>query len=135
MMTIAQPGQPDTDLREIQDRRYRLRHLGRAETVILRDSDVMRIGLRVGLQTVSAAALGISSPIPLRVGEQIKVRLRNEVQRFLTEMRGAVRRVETAENGRYLVGIELFARLMPLDVMMLRRVGINDVTYSGKIWV
>jgi hypothetical protein len=135
MMTIAQPGQPDTDLREIQDRRYRLRHLGRAETVILRDSDVMRIGLRVGLQTVSAAALGISSPIPLRVGEQIKVRLRNEVQRFLAEMRGAVRRVEAAENGRYFIAIELFSRLMPLDVMMFRRVGIDDVSYTGKIWV
>jgi len=135
MMTIAQPGQPDTEIRQIQDRRYRLRHLGRAETVVLRDSDVMRIGLRVGLQTVSAAALSIISPIPLRVGEQIKVRLRNEVQRFLTDMRGAVRWVEAGENGRFLIGIELFSRLMPLDVMMLRRVGIDDITYSGKIWV
>ena len=135
MMTIAQPGQPDTDLRQIQERRYRLRHLGRAETVILRDSDVMRIGLRVGLQTVSAAALGISSQVPLKVGEQIKVRLRNEVQRFLTEMRGAVRRVEAVETGRYFIAIELFSRLMPLDVMMLRRVGIDDVVCTGKIWV
>jgi hypothetical protein len=135
MMTIAQPGQPDTEIRQIQDRRYRLRHLGRAETVILRDSDVMRIGLRVGLQTVSAANLGISSPILLHVGEQIKVRLRNEVQRFLTEMRGAVRRVEAIDDDRYFIAIELFSRLMPLDVMMLRRVGIDDITYTGKIWV
>jgi hypothetical protein len=135
MIAISQPGQPDTDSLRIQDRRFRLRHLGRAETVILRDCDVMRIGLVVGLQSVSASALGIISSVPLRVGEQIKVRLRNDVQRFITEMRGAVRRLEPTGDSHYLVGIELFARLMPLDVMMLRRAGIHDVTYLGKIWV
>jgi hypothetical protein len=135
MITIAQPGQPGTDLQEIQDRHYRLRHLGRAETIILRDCDVMRLGLRVGLQTVCASALGIISPVPLKVGEQIKVRLHNEVQRFRTEMWGAVRRHEPTEDGRFLAGIELFSRLMPLDVMMLRRAGVDDVTYTGKIWV
>jgi hypothetical protein len=135
MIAIAQPGQADIDLLQIQDRRYHLRHLGRAETIILRDCDVMRVGLRVGLQTVCASALGIISPVALKVGEQIKVRLHNEVQRFHTEMRGAVRRQEATEDGRFLAGIELFSRLMPLDVMMLRRAGIDDVTYSGKIWV
>jgi len=95
----------------------------------------MRVGLRVGLQSVSASALGIISPASLRVGEQIKVRLRNDVQRFITEMRGAVRKAEPTGDGNYVVGIELFSRLMPLDVMMLRRAGIHDVTYVGKIWV
>ena len=71
----------------------------------------------------------------LKVGEQIKVRLRNDVQRFATELRGAVRQQEPTEDAKFLVGIELFSRLMPLDVMMLRRAGINDVTYVGKIWV
>ena len=135
MILISQPGQPDNDTHRIQDRRYRLRHLGRAETILLRDDDVMRAGLRVGLQTISAAALGIVSPVPLRVTEQIKVRLRNDVQRFITEMRGAVRRLEPAGDGSFLIDIELFARLMPLDVMMLRRVGMSDVTYTGPIWV
>jgi len=135
MIAISQPGQPDTELLRIQDRRFRLRHLGRAETVILRDCDIMRVGLRVGLQSVSASALGIISPASLRVGEQIKVRLRNDVQRFITEMRGAVRKAEPTGDGNYVVGIELFSRLMPLDVMMLRRAGIHDVTYVGKIWV
>jgi hypothetical protein len=135
MITICQPVRPDVYLLQIDDLRYRLRHLGRAETVILRDSDVMRIGLRVGLQTICASALGIISPVALKVGEQIKVRLRNDVQRFATELRGAVRQEDPTGNGKFLVGIELFSRLMPLDVMMLRRVGINDVTYAGKIWV
>jgi hypothetical protein len=135
MIVISQPGQPDNDTLRIQERRYRLRHLGRAETILLRDGDVMRAGLRVGLQTISAAALGIVSHVPLRVEEQIKVRLRNDVQRFITEMRGAVRRLEPTGDGSFLVDIELFARLMPLDVMMLRRAGISDVTCTGPIWV
>lgn len=135
MIVISQPGQPDNDTHRIQDRRYRLRHLGRAETILLRDDDVMRAGLQVGLQTICAGALGIVSPVPLRVGEQIKVRLRNDVQRFVTEMRGAVRRIEPAGDGNFLIDIELFARLMPLDVMMLRRAGIHDVTCTGPIWV
>jgi hypothetical protein len=135
MIVTSQPGLPDNDTHRIQDRRYRLRHLGRAETILLRDDDVMRSGLRVGLQTICAGALGIVSPVPLRIREQIKVRLRNDVQRFVTEMRGAVRRQEPNGDGNYSVDIELFARLMPLDVMMLRRAGMHDDTYMGPIWV
>jgi hypothetical protein len=135
MISIAPPAPAELALRPVEDRHLRLRHLGRAEIVVLRDCDVMRIGLRVGLQTICASALGIISPVPLRAGEQIKVRLRNEVQRFATELRGAVRQQQPAEDGKFLIAIELFSRLMPLDVMMLRRAGINDVTYVGKIWV
>jgi hypothetical protein len=135
MLLLSEPILTDNDTHRIQDRRYRLRHLGRAETIILRDEDVMRTGLGVGLQTISAAALGIISPVPLRVREQIKVMLRNEVQRFVQEMRGAVRRIEPVGDGNFLVDIELFARLMPLDVMMLRRAGMSDVNCTGPIWV
>jgi len=135
MITIAPPPSLSPDLPDVENRFLRLRHLGRAETVILRDSDVMRIGLRVGLQTVCASALGIISPVAFREGEQIKIRLRNEVQRFATEMRGAVRNQEPTGDGKFFIGIELYSRLMPLDVMMLRRAGIHDVTYVGKIWV
>lgn len=112
-----------------------MRHLGRAETLIMRDCDVMRIGLRVGLKVITASALGIISPVALTVGEQIKVRLRNDVQRFVAEMRGAVRRLEPTDDGNFLVGIDLFSRLMPLDVMLLRRAGLADVMSAGKIWV
>lgn len=135
MISTSQTSQSDADALRIQDRHYRLRHLGRAETVILRDGDVMRIGMQVDLQSISASALGIISPVPLRVGEQIKIRLRNDVQRFVSELRGSVRWLEAGEDGNFLAGIELFSRLMPLDVMMLRRAGIADVTYTGKIWV
>jgi hypothetical protein len=135
MYSIALSEPSHVDLSPGERRELRLRHLGRAETLVLRDCDAMRIGLRVGLQTICAAALGIISPVPFNAGEQIKIRLRNDVQRFATEMRGAVRNQEPTGDGNFLVGIELFSRLMPLDVMMLRRAGINDVTYVGKIWV
>lgn len=136
MVSNLQPGQPRPEAAgNAEVRPRRLRHLGRAETVIIRDCDAMRIGLRVGLQAISASALGIISPVPLQTSEQVKIRLRNDIQRFVTELRGAVRRLEPAEDGRYYVAIELFSRLMPLDVMMLRRVGMADVTYDGKIWV
>ena len=135
MILLSDPPLTDNDTHRVQDRVYRLRHLGRAETIILRDDDVMRTGLQVGLQTISAAALGIISPVELRVREQLKVRLCNEIQRFVAEMRGAVRRLEPIGDGNFLVDIELFARLMPLDVMMLRRAGMSDVTYTGPIWV
>jgi len=136
MSIITQPGLPEHELQLIQDRRIRLRHLGRAETIIMRDSDVMRIGLRVRLQSICASALSIISPVPFRAGEQIKVRLRNEVQRFFTELRGAVRKVESVDDGKFVAGIELFSRLMPLDVMMLRRAGLADLTnFTGRIWV
>ncbi len=135
MVPIPETDDLAVDVPQIQECAHRLWHLGRAETIILRDTDAMRIGLRVGLEAICASAMGIISPVPLRVGEQIKIRLRNDMQRFATEMRGAVRRLESTEEGDFRAGIELFSRLMPLDVMMLRRAGMNDRTYTGKIWV
>ena len=117
------------------DRHLRLKHLGRAEAMVLRDDDVMRIGVLVRLNTVHAASLSIISPVLLRLGEQVKIKLRNDVQRFATELRGVARRLAPTADGNFLVGIELFSRLMPLDVMMLRRAGVADVQYAGKIWV
>jgi hypothetical protein len=116
------------------ERRLRLRHLGKAETLILRDSDTMRVGLGVRLDSIRAAGLGVISPTALRLGEQIKVRLRNDVQRITAELRGSVRQVEPCEDG-YAIEIELFSRLMPLDVMALRRAGATDVILPDKIWV
>src|SRR5690349_7603232 len=75
------------------DRHLRLKHLGRAEAMVLRDDDVMRIGVLVRLNTVNAASLSIISPVLLRLGEQVKIKLRNDVQRFATELRGVARRL------------------------------------------
>jgi len=116
------------------ERRIRLRHLGKAETLILRDCDTMRVGLGVRLDSIRAAGLGVISPTPLRLGEQIKVRLRNDVQRITAELRGSVRKIEICDDG-YAIEIELFSRLMPLDVMALRRAGATDIILPDKIWV
>ena len=135
MATMQSPS--DSRVQPQGPRRVTLRHLGRGETTLLRDSDVMWTGLRVGLRTISATSLGIVSSVPLKVGEQLKVRLRNDVQRFRAELRGAVRKVKPAPgtNGGWWITIEIFTRLMPLDVMMLRRAGVADVVTTGRIWV
>jgi hypothetical protein len=116
------------------ERRLRLRHLGKAETLILRDCDTMRVGLGVRLDSIRAAGLGVISPTALRLGEQIKIRLRNDVQRITAELRGSVRQIELRDDG-YAIEIELYSRLMPLDVMALRRAGATDVILPDKIWV
>jgi hypothetical protein len=135
MSVISLPVTPEHEVSRVADRLVRLRHLGQAETIVLRDTDVMRVGLRVRLYSIKSSALSIISPIPLRLGEQVKVKLRNDVQRFATELRGVARRLAPTDDDNFLVGIELFSRLMPLDVMMLRRAGVADVQYAGKIWV
>jgi PilZ domain len=120
----------------VQERLARLKQQGRVEVVLIRDADAMRIGLRVGLKRISAAGLAVVSPVALPVGEQIKVRLRHEIQRLVAEIRGAVRSVTETNDGRYLTEIELYSRLLPLDVIMLRRSGATDsVRVIGKTQV
>lgn len=135
MSAISVPGATDHETSRSPEQPPRVRHLGRAETVVLRDTDLMRVGLQVRLYKINASSLSIISPVPLRVGEQIKIKLQNDVQRFMSELRGVARRLAPTEDDKFLVGIELFSRLMPLDVMMLRRAGVADVSYAGKIWV
>lgn len=116
-------------------RRLRLRHLGKAETLIMRDTDFMRAGLGVRLESIRAGELAVVSPVPLRLNEQVKICLRNDVQRIKAELRGAVRWSAPRDDGSHLIELELFTRLMPLDVMSLRRAGVTDVELLEKIWV
>lgn len=129
--------QPEAALRTgvRKDRRSYQRHLGHAEVYVIRDTDVMRDGVQVRLENISAAGMGILSPVPFRVDEQLKFRLRNEVQRFSANLRGIVRWMEPKGDGSYLCGIELFTRLMPFDVMMLRRAGVGDQSDPSREWV
>jgi hypothetical protein len=116
-------------------RRTRLRHLGKAETLIMRDADAMRVGLCVKLGSIRAAEIEVISTVPLRINEQVKIRLRNDVQRITAELRGAARSITLRDDGAYLIRLELFTRLMPLDVMSLRRAGVTDAELIEKIWV
>jgi hypothetical protein len=133
--TAAEPELEDRQRQQPSRPVVRLKHLGKAETVVLRDDDTMRAGLCVRLETIRAGTLEVVSPIPLRTNEQVKIRLRNEIQRITADLRGAVRWFRPREDGSYLVEFELFTRLMPLDVMALRRAGVTDVLLPDKIWV
>ena len=97
--------------------------------------EAMRAGQQVHLEKIRANSLTIVTSASFRAGEQLKIRLRNDVQRISADLRGFVRRIGLRKDGAYLVEIELFTRLMPLDVMSLRRAGVTDVELPDKIWV
>jgi len=73
-------------------------------------------------------------PTPLNLGERVKITLRNDIQRFKKELRGQVRWIEPVGN-KFRVGMSLATRLMPLDLMMLRRAGATDQGVNGRVWV
>ena len=105
------------------------------EWTVAQLQDAMRSGQQVRLEAIHASALSIVASASFRRGEQLKIRLRNDIQRITADLRGAVRRIGLRDDGAYLVEIDLFTRLMPLDVMALRRAGATDVELPDKIWV
>ena len=102
------------------ERRFMVRYPAKASTLIIRESDVMRSGLEAQLKDVSSSGLGIDMHVPLQVDERIKIQLSNEIQRIKKETRGYVRHVTPNDDGTYHIGIELTARLTPLEVSLLR---------------
>lgn len=102
------------------ERRFLVRYPVKGSALVLRDSDVMRVGCEANLVNVSIGGLGLDSPIPLNLNEQVKILVTNAVQRITKEVRGVVRHVTPAGDGRYRVGVELYGRLTPLEVSLLR---------------
>jgi hypothetical protein len=102
------------------ERRFMIRYPSNANVTFLRESDKMRNGVDAKLENVSTTGIGIRAPIPLEINEQVKLRLRNEVQRFEKDARGTVRHCTAASEQEYLVGIELIVRLTPLEVSFLK---------------
>src|SRR3972149_10792344 len=92
-----------------------------ARALVIRETDAMRNGIRGLLREVSMARLVVGLPQELPSGEQINLRLRNLVQRFRKEARGVVRQAEPDKDraDEYLIEIELFTRLTPLEVSLL----------------
>ena len=56
----------------------------------------------------------------LQIGEQIKVRLENVIQRFEKEVRGVVRHSLACQDNEHCYGVELYTRLTPLEVSLVR---------------
>ena len=117
------------------ERRFMLRYPSTAGAEVIRESDVMRCGYEATLRNVSLAGLGLWLDMPLNINEQVKVRVRNDVQRIEKEMRGVVRHVTPRENFSYLIGIELHSRLTPLEVQLLRMGIPRDGDDAGPLWV
>ena len=118
-----------------KERRILVRYPSSAGAVIIRETDFMRLGLDARVRNVSLGGLGIDSDEPLELNEQVKIHIRNDIQRFQKEVRGVVRHVTYLENGVIRIGIELLLRLTPLEVSMLR-MGIKSEDGKQKTqWV
>lgn len=102
------------------DRRAMPRFGSRSTARVLRDTDAMRLGVPGKLVNLSPAGLGLTLSVPLAVGEHVKVELANDLQRFKKEVRGVVRHCSEARSGGYRIGMELFTRMSPRDLSMLR---------------
>lgn len=108
-----------------------------SRALVIRDSDAMRNGIRGMVRDVTMSKLVVRLPVTLPPAEQIQLRLRNFVQRFRKEARGVVRgHVEDPKvPGHFLIDVELYTRLTPLEVSLLR-MGIRDENIPRtKKWV
>lgn len=124
--------QPAAD--ESEQKRYTQRYRSRAVALVIRETDKMRTGIAAELIDVSAGGLRVLLETELNVGEQLKVRLKNEIERFEKEVRGIVRRATPTEDGRFDCGVELYTRLTPLEVS-LARVNTDSDVDDGPKWV
>lgn len=125
---------PDPNTPPVTDRRRYQRHLGHAAALVIRESDTMRKGFPVNVDTISVEGLGLTSPVALVLGERVKITLRNDIQRFKKELRGQVCWVEPFGE-KFRIGMSLATRLMPLDLMLLRRAGAAEQGVTGRVWV
>lgn len=118
---------------ERKERRVTPRLEARGVARIIRDDDAMRVGVEGKLRDVSAIGVGVDLPIELDLCEHVKIRLINDVQRFHCEVRGVVRHV-TAVGDRFHIGFDLFTRLTPRQVYLLKTtLPVDDVGEAGWI--
>jgi hypothetical protein len=92
-------------------------------------------GIDAKLRDVSTAGVGVLMNSPLEQNEQIKLQLCNEIQRFEKEIRGTVRHITPWEDGQYLIGIELFTRLTPREVLLLKHGDWGPGNANGPTWI
>jgi hypothetical protein len=120
---------------ESQDDRFTRRYTSRANAVVVRETDHMRTGIPATLHNVSTGGLALSIETELQLGEQIKIRLSNEIQRFNKEVRGTVRRVSPTDEATFFCGVELATRLTPLEVSYASKNVIAHPDSDGPLWM
>jgi len=96
---------------------------------IIREMDMMRAGYDAVLRGISTSQLILEGPPGLNPQDQIKIKLHHVVQRFDKEVRGLVRTVEPIDAQLERITVELFTRLTPIEVSVLK-MGID--ASSGK---
>ena len=96
---------------------------------IIREMDMMRAGYDAVLRGVSTSQLVLEGPSGLNPQDQIKIKLRHVVQRFEKEVRGLVRTIEPIDAQLQRITVELFTRLTPIELSVLK-MGVD--ASSGK---
>src|SRR5262245_12113877 len=117
-----------------EDRRKFPRHPGKATAELVREADALRQPLRVELLVISLSGVGLTASEAHKVGDHVRVRLRNDVQRFYKEVRGVIRWVQPIAVGRFRIGVELAARFTAIDMQILKRAGVQ-MTDGGAVWI
>jgi hypothetical protein len=103
--------------------------------VLIRESDRMRTGIDAAILKVSTGTLSLSTRGQFALDEQVKIRLRNVVQRFKAETRGLVKKIEPCDDGSATLDIELLTRLSALDVSLVKMGIASPQSGSRSKWV
>lgn len=117
------------------DRRHLIRYPAKAEAVVIRESDAMRLGLEARLADISPRGVGLlfRGETPEQ-GEAVTVHLQNDIQRVRKQTRGVVRHITPEESGEVRIGLELYSPLTPLEVSLFR-MGIARGDGEAAVWV
>lgn len=117
-----------------RERRKHVRHLSAAIVEIIRESDSRRICLPVEVVDVSTSGIGLLTVEPFAPDDRVKIRVRNEIRKFLRETHGVVRWAQITPEGDFRVGIELNSRFSAIDMQLLRQLAAGGDS-GEKIWV
>jgi hypothetical protein len=102
---------------------------------LVRESDRMRTGIDAVVLDVSTGSLSLYTQGQFAVDEQVKIGLKNVVQRFEKETRGLVRKIGTNADGSTTLDIELLSRLSALEVSLVKMGAASPQADSGSKWV
>ena len=116
------------------ERRKHLRHRAKVKIEVVREGDNRRINLPVELIDISITGLGLLAGAPLALDERVRIRVRNDIHRFVKELRGVVRWTQLTDAGKFRIGIDLHSRFTALDIQLLKQVGAS-VASGQKVWI
>lgn len=102
--------------------------------LVTRESDRMRTGIEAVILDVGTGSLSLNANGPFAIGEPLKIKLRNVVQRFEKDARGLVRKSDTNARGSTILEIELLTRLSALEVSLVKMGIASSETESGPQW-